>query len=147
MRARRSPTAVHLLLLVLAVVGVGVGGAIGVGGAAPAAASTPVTPQIVTGSEHTCALSADGTVRCWGRNAFGQLGDGTLTSRSNPVPVVGLSGVTRLSGRSTHTCALFGDGTVGVAVGVAGMAGATAAAGLLALLLATRVRPRRVDRS
>lgn len=38
--------------------------------------------QITAGSSHTCALFTSGTVRCWGRNWFGQLGDGTLGYRT-----------------------------------------------------------------
>ena len=40
---------------------------------------------------HGLALLADGSVRAWGRNGAGQLGDGTTTSRLAPVTVGGLN--------------------------------------------------------
>ena len=39
---------------------------------------------------HTCARLADATLRCWGSNYFGQLGDGTTTDPSTPVTVTGI---------------------------------------------------------
>ena len=42
---------------------------------------------IVVGRDHACAALAEGGVRCWGANDFGQLGDGTTTHRATPVPV------------------------------------------------------------
>jgi len=83
--------------------------------------SVAVVPRISSGAFHTCALLSDGTVRCWGDNRYGQLGDGTLTSRSNPVVVLAsgspsdgdaLSGVTAISAGEDHTCALLSDSTV-----------------------------------
>ena len=41
------------------------------------------------GSDYSLVLKSDGTVWAWGRNAYGQLGDGTSTNRSNPVQVGG----------------------------------------------------------
>ncbi len=67
---------------------------------------------MTTGAYHTCALLGNGTVRCWGRNHQGQLGNGTLTSASTPVTVSGLTGVVAVSGGGVHTCAVLSDGTV-----------------------------------
>ncbi len=64
------------------------------------------------GSGHTVALRQDGTVWAWGRNDYGQLGDGTDTQRLSPVNVPGLSGVTSLAAGLVHTVALRQDGTV-----------------------------------
>ncbi len=63
---------------------------------------------IVSGDAHTCAIIADGTVRCWGENFFDQLGNGGTESVGVAVPVVGLTGVTSLATGATHTCALLG---------------------------------------
>lgn len=46
------------------------------------------------GAYHGLALAADGSVRAWGWNAHGILGDGTTTTRPSPVPVPLLTGVT-----------------------------------------------------
>ena len=74
--------------------------------------------QIAAGGGQTCALIAsfgsEGTVRCWGRNREGQLGDGTTTSpRTTPVSVQSLSGVSQISSGILYTCAVAASvGTV-----------------------------------
>jgi len=78
--------------------------------AAPVGATTTV-PAITAGGSHTCALVSNGTARCWGYNASGQLGNGSTTNRSLPVVVSGLSGATAITAGGSHTCALLSDGT------------------------------------
>ena len=69
--------------------------------------------KIDAGFGHTCALTTDGEVRCWGKNSEGQLGDGTNTNRTIPVDVIGLSNeVISVSTGSGHTCALTSTGGV-----------------------------------
>lgn len=60
----------------------------------------------------TCALLSDGTVRCWGYNDDGELGDGTLTTSSTPVPVSGLSGASAIGVGEDSACALVSSGDV-----------------------------------
>ena len=64
------------------------------------------------GAQHVCFVTPAGTVRCWGANEHGQLGDGTNFDRHIPVEVLGLSGVVALSAGSGHSCALKGEGEV-----------------------------------
>jgi len=45
--------------------------------------------RITGGFYHTCALLKDGTAKCWGRNDYGQLGDGSTGYSTTPVSVVG----------------------------------------------------------
>lgn len=65
-----------------------------------------------TSSGHTCALIVDGTVRCWGLNSLGQLGDGTATNQSTPVAVAGVTTAVALAAGNAHTCALLANGLV-----------------------------------
>ena len=63
-------------------------------------------------SNHTIAVRNDGTVWTWGRNLFGQLGDGTRTNRSTPVKVQNLENIITISTGFAHTVAVRNDGTV-----------------------------------
>jgi alpha-tubulin suppressor-like RCC1 family protein len=45
------------------------------------------TSQLAVGEHYACALTMDHSVRCWGSNARGQLGDGTMFDRTAPVVV------------------------------------------------------------
>ena len=74
--------------------------------------------QISAGVAHSCALMTDGTVRCWGRNAHGQLGLGHTQAIGDDEPAIA-GGVVDLGGSATqvaaggeHSCALMVGGAV-----------------------------------
>ncbi len=81
--------------------------------------STPVAVRgiadataIAAGFQHVCALRSGGTVSCWGRNDFGQLGNGATKDSPTPVAVRGIKGATAIGAGAVHTCAILADGTV-----------------------------------
>ena len=68
---------------------------------------------ISAGGQHTCVLTEEGGVKCWGGNSIGQLGDGTTISRIEPAGVSGLTaGVQAIAAGFDHTCALMENGAV-----------------------------------
>tara|TARA_B100001173_G_scaffold312091_1_gene331607 strand:+ start:2799 stop:4841 length:2043 start_codon:yes stop_codon:yes gene_type:complete len=70
--------------------------------------------RIAVGDSHGCSIVNYGSLKCWGSNQYGQLGDGTNTDRNSPVmvnfPVDGH--VISVTAGERHTCALIEDGTV-----------------------------------
>jgi len=75
--------------------------------------------QIAAGRNATCALITGGTVRCWGLQTTGRLGNG-LTASANvltPTEVLTadatpLTGVTRISMHEANACAVLANNTV-----------------------------------
>ncbi len=120
-------------------------------GTSPASAAVRATPyiagpapaQLAAGGAHSCALVVGGTVRCWGLNTSGQLGNGKVVSSATPVVASGLTGVTQVAAGDRFSCAVaaarvkcwglnsngqLGNGSVtGKLVPTAVMASATAA--------------------
>ena len=67
---------------------------------------------VAGGSQHSLALLRDGTIRAWGTNESGQVGDGTTITRKAPVPVVGVRNAVAIAADSGISAALLADGTV-----------------------------------
>jgi alpha-tubulin suppressor-like RCC1 family protein len=74
---------------------------------------------VEAGAQHVLALKSDGTVRAWGANYFGELGDGTRENKSTPVQVHKgnwssevLTGVKDIAVGTLNSLALKNDGTV-----------------------------------
>ena len=62
---------------------------------------------VSAGPSHTCLIATDDTIKCWGNNMFGQLGEGTNKDSNVPVEVMGLSNnIQSLSCGCVHTCAI-----------------------------------------
>ena len=68
--------------------------------------------RIAAGENHSCALSVEGAVRCWGKNASGQLGDGTFVPRRRATPMRGRVNAAEISAGGRHTCAVTTAGEV-----------------------------------
>ncbi|HWB69674.1 MAG TPA: Ig-like domain-containing protein, partial [Solirubrobacterales bacterium] len=74
--------------------------------------------QIAAGANHTCALLADGTVRCWGLNEKGQLGLGSTTTVGDNESPASVSAVSlgqpalAIAAGGSHACARIVGGTV-----------------------------------
>ena len=68
-------------------------------------------PKIVSGSNFTVALRADGTVWTWGLNSSGQLGTGDISNRLKPTQV-NISNIIDIAAGDAHTMLLTKDGYV-----------------------------------
>ncbi|MBL8685151.1 MAG: hypothetical protein JNK05_38595 [Myxococcales bacterium] len=60
----------------------------------------------------TCFVNNGGRVYCAGLNSDGQLGDGTMISKSAPTLVAGITNATQVSAGAAHACAVRRDGSV-----------------------------------
>jgi len=66
---------------------------------------------IAGGYEHSLAVCNNNTVRAWGNNQYGQLGNGNNTDSNVPVQVTSLTGITAIAVGYNHSIALKNDGT------------------------------------
>ena len=61
---------------------------------------------ISAGGDHTCGVSQDKSLWCWGQNGNGQIGDGTTTDRPSPVRISPFNDWTDVAAGDFHTCAI-----------------------------------------
>jgi alpha-tubulin suppressor-like RCC1 family protein len=66
--------------------------------------------SLSAGGDHACGVTTAGVAYCWGDNEYGQLGDGTTTTREAPVRVATDARFRSVSAGKLHTCALATDG-------------------------------------
>ena len=82
-------------------------------------APTNTATVVSTSYEHSCALHEDGKISCWGRNTYGQLGNGQSGDDANssadssvPVRVADITDATAVTTGGQHSCALHRGGTI-----------------------------------
>ncbi len=66
--------------------------------------------QISVGSQHSCAVTTDGDLYCWGNNSAGQLGTGSVGGREFKPVKAALSNVKQVSAAGLYTCAVTNSG-------------------------------------
>jgi alpha-tubulin suppressor-like RCC1 family protein len=69
---------------------------------------TATIRKIAPGYTHTCAILADDTVKCWGANEAGQLGDGSTDPRAGAVTVAGVANPIDIAVGISFSCGVFG---------------------------------------
>lgn len=67
--------------------------------------------RVAVGRSHSCAVISTGDLKCWGDNSSGQLGDGTVLSKTTPISS-DVTGVVDVVLGDGFTCALKVGGTV-----------------------------------
>ncbi len=74
----------------------------------------PVATGVSAGEEDSCAVLANGRVKCWGRNNEGQIGDGKESKKEAlvPVEVLGVTDAVQVSTGYRDACALLSSGHI-----------------------------------
>lgn len=65
---------------------------------------------LAVGAEHSCAITALHELYCWGKNEYGQLGDGTNTDRNTAVALPSALRFDHVAAGGAHTCAITTEG-------------------------------------
>ena len=68
--------------------------------------------RIDAGSTHSFAVKSNGMVYAWGTNTYGQLGDGTTTTRNTPVQLNNLNNIIEVSAGISHSLAIDNNGII-----------------------------------
>lgn len=68
--------------------------------------------KLISGEAATCALLGDGSARCWGSNAEGELGLGKKSSDERASKLASIPEVAELCLATSHGCALTGSKTI-----------------------------------
>lgn len=68
--------------------------------------------DIALGGSHACALLESGTIKCWGSNGFGQLGNNSTINSPYPVRVHNITNAIAIAAGTVHTCAIVKGGSI-----------------------------------
>ncbi len=67
---------------------------------------------IGSGNAHNCVVTAGDTLKCWGWNGIGRLGDGSVMNQPLPVDISLPAAVSALTVAALHSCVALTDGTM-----------------------------------
>jgi alpha-tubulin suppressor-like RCC1 family protein len=67
---------------------------------------------IGNGAEYSCAVLGDSSLWCWGRNDYGQVGDGSYYNQTTPQHITGVPPIRAVATGIDSACALATDGSV-----------------------------------
>jgi alpha-tubulin suppressor-like RCC1 family protein len=93
-------------------------GEIGLGMAGTAVRTPTASPtiagakQVGWGNGHGIALMTDGSVKTWGTNASGQLGDGSTTVNYSPTTIAALANISAVATGFLHNCVIMADASL-----------------------------------
>ncbi len=68
--------------------------------------------ELSSGTWHSCAITGDQSVKCWGRGEQGKLGNGSTANQATAVSVSDIDNAVQLAVGENHSCALLSDHTV-----------------------------------
>jgi alpha-tubulin suppressor-like RCC1 family protein len=111
---RRSLWRRLALVVVLVLAGLAAAAAPGAGDSSEGGiAATRDSQRLISlGAQHSCAITDEGAIECWGDNSHGQLGTGDRTTSTKPRLVAGITGALEVGAGTAHTCALVHGGIV-----------------------------------
>ena len=69
---------------------------------------------VTAGFFYTCAATSAGSIKCWGDNRFGQLGDGTLSNNLIPIDTRNIVGLVRAWAKLATSALTAGTHTLGM---------------------------------
>jgi alpha-tubulin suppressor-like RCC1 family protein len=68
--------------------------------------------RVDAGGSFACALRREGTVHCWGRGEWGNIGNGAMEGRWPPTRVLSVSDAVSLAVGANHACARLARGAI-----------------------------------